>query len=157
MLAIRQRLDGLVRADLLIEAAVRAVLCNVDSPSLVQLAGLSRAEEPEAQELFGAAVAELGITLPAAQEGRWALVHWWCQEIVQGRLRPEIGGRLIWWEGWNKLGYPTSLQPLVGWVSEWEDWRDNWDVDREEYAHRILNEAQAFLAGPWPPPRPANA
>jgi hypothetical protein len=151
MLAIRQRLDGIFRADVLIEAAVRAVLRDVESPSLVELAGLSRGEESQAQELFRAATRELSLAPPGEQEGRWALVHWWCQEIDQGRLRPEVGGRLIWEEGWNHLGYPDSLQHLVGWVSEWEDWSESFGVEREEYARRIRAEAQALLALPWPP------
>lgn len=88
MLAIRQRLDGVVRADVLIEAAVRAVLRDIESASLVELAGLSRAEESLAQDLFRAAIRELGYALPDEHEGRWALVRWWCQEIDQGRLRP---------------------------------------------------------------------
>jgi hypothetical protein len=151
MLAIRQRLDGVVRADLLIEAALRAVLRDVESTSLVGLAGLSRREESQAQELFRAAAGELGLAPPGELEGRWALVRWWCQEIVQGRLRPEVGGRLIWHEGWDHLGYPDSLQPLVGWVSEWQDWTEDFGVEREEYARRILVEARRLLAEPWPP------
>lgn len=68
-----------------------------------------------------------------------------------GSAAPEVGGRLIWNEGWNYLGYPESLQPLVGWVSEWEDWTEAFGVEREEYARGIRAEAQALLAVPWPP------
>lgn len=151
MLAIRQRLDGVVRADLLIEAAVRAVTRGVDSPSLPCLAGLTRQEEPEAQNLFRAVVGELGIAPPEPTEGRWELVRWWCREIVGGRLRPEVGGRLIWFEGWQELGYPDCLQPLVGWTSEWEDWSPDWGVGRDRYERNIVAEAETLLAGPWPP------
>jgi hypothetical protein len=151
MLAIRQSLDGLVRADLLIDAALRAVIEGVDSPSLPILAGLTRKEEPEAQELFRKVVAELDLEPADAVEGRWQLVRWWCREIVEGRLQPEVGGRMIWWEGWDELGYPDSLQPLVGWVSEWEDWKADWGIDREEYERRIVAEAGALLTRPWPP------
>lgn len=151
MLAIRQRLDGIVRADLLIEAAVRAVVQGVDSPALPILAGLTHQEEPEAQELFRAVVGELGIAPPESSKGRWELVRWWCREIVGGRLRPEVGGRLIWWEGWQELGYPDSLQPIVGWTSEWEDWSPDSDVERGEDERKIVAEAEALLAGPWPP------
>lgn len=151
MLAIRQRLDGVVRADLLIEAAVRALVEDADSPSLSRLAGLSRREEPEAQELFKAVVNELDIAPPDPAEGRWQLVRWWCREIVGGRLRPEVGGRLIWFEGWQELGYPDSLQPVVAWTSEWEDWGPDWGVDREEYERKIMAEAETLLAEAWPP------
>jgi hypothetical protein len=151
MLAIRQRLDGVVRADLLIHAAVRALVSGVESSSLPRLAGLTRTEEPEAQDLFRAVVSELGISLPDDAEGRWQLVRWWCREIVEGHLRPEVGGRLIWMEGWNELGYPDLLQPLVGWVSEWEDWTIDWGVEREEYERKIVAEANALLMQQGPP------
>jgi len=121
MLAIGQALGEIVGADLLIEAALRAVLDGVDSTSLVLLAGLGRREESEAQDLFRAAIGELDLapTLPGDPRlARWALVRWWCRAIVAGRLRPEVGGRLIWIQGWDELDYPEALQPLVGWVSE---------------------------------------
>ena len=134
---------------------MRAVVHDVESPSLVRLAGLYHSEEPEAQELFRAAVNEVGITVPGDEEGRWAFVRWWCQEIVLGRLRPEIGGRLIWFEGWNELGYPDCLQPLVGWVSEWEDWLEDWGSAREEYARRIVTRriGSWLRCGRLPDPR----
>ena len=152
MLAIRQRLDGIVRADLLIDAAVRALLYGAESPSLSLLAGLARREEPEAQDLFRGVASELDLAPPPETgDGRWQLVRWWCREIVRGHLRPEDGGRLIWMEGWQELGYPESLQPLVGWVSEWEDWTAEWSVERTEYERRIVAEAKSLLSRPWPP------
>lgn len=132
MHAIRQQLDGFVRADLLIEAAVRAVALGVESPSLYELAGLARREGPEVQEVFRRVTDELQIASSDLAEGRWELVHWWCGEIVGGRLRPEVGGRMIWSEGWEKLGYPESLRPIIGSVSEWEDWSADWGIEREE-------------------------
>jgi len=62
-----------------------------------------------------------------------------------------VGGRLIWLKGWNELGYPDALQPLVGWVSEREDWTTDWDVERDEYARRIVAGAETLLLGEWPP------
>lgn len=152
MLAIRQHLDGIVSANLLIDAAVRALLEGADSPSLPLLAGLTRREEPEAQDLFRAVAGELDLAPPPeTADARWQLIRWWCQEIVWGHLRPEVGGRLIWMEGWNELGYPESLQPLVGWVSEWEDWTSEWAVEHAEYERRIVAEAKSLLSRPWPP------
>lgn len=154
MLAIRGALGETVGADLLIEAALRALLEGVDSPSLVLLAGLGRSEESEAQDLFRATVSELDLapSLPAERRAlRWELVRWWCQLILAGQLRPEVGGRLIWMHGWDELDYPASLQQVVGLVSEWEDWSPDWSVDREDYGRGIVDEAAALLAGPWPP------
>lgn len=111
-LAIRQRLDGLVRADLLIDAAVRAVVQGVDSPSLSILAGLTRTEEGEAQELFRAAANELNIAPPEQDAGRWQLVRWLCRQIVEGRLPPAEGGQLIWREGLDRTRLPRPPATL---------------------------------------------
>jgi hypothetical protein len=48
----------------LIKIALDAVLAGIDSPALVQPAGLGRKEEPEARELFGLACDELGLAPP---------------------------------------------------------------------------------------------
>ena len=39
----------------------------------------------------------------------------------------------------------------MGWVSEWADWTTDWDVERDEYARRIVAEAETLLLGEWPP------
>ena len=152
--AIRERLGQYVGSDQLINAALEAVLAGVDSPALIQLAGLGRREEPEAHDLFSQVVDELELapTLPTDPTvARWELVRWWCQLIVDGDLAPEVGGRLIWFDGWIELDYPDALQPLVGWVSEWEDWRDDWGVPRDVFRDRIVEVAKQLLKQPWPP------
>lgn len=157
MFAIRRLLGETVGADQLIARALDALLGGVESESLVLLAGLTRDEEPEAQDLFTGVVEELALapTLPGdPKEARWELVRWWCSEIVTGGLRPEVAARLIWWEGFNELGYPDALQGIVGAVVQWEDWLPSWGNDREEYVRQIAAEATALIDGPWPPPEP---
>jgi hypothetical protein len=154
MLAIREALDEIVGADVLIATALHALLDGVDSPSLPLLAGLSRREEGDAHDLFREVVAELDLAPPApidATTARWHLVRWWCEAIADGTLEPEVAGHRIWFQGWNELGYPTSLQPLIGWVSEWEDWSPSWDAERDHYRELIVDEARRLLNGPWPP------
>jgi len=89
MLAIRQTLGEVVGADELISTGLDALLRGVDTPSLRALAGLMRAEEPEAQDVFRAVGDELGLfpSLPAdPSAARWELVRWWCREIVAGNI-----------------------------------------------------------------------
>lgn len=152
--ALREALDEIVGADKLIDAGVRALVAGADSPSLSLLAGLSRREESDAHDLFRAVVSELDLAPPPAldlQARRWTLVYWLCDSIADGGLEPEVAGRLIWHEGWTELGYPPALQPLVGWVSEWEDWSPSWDVERDHFQRLIIEEATRLFSGPWPP------
>ncbi len=152
--AIRERLGRTVGSDQLIKAALDAVMAGVDSPALSEFAGLGRREEPEAHGLFDRVIDELELapTLPTdPTAARWALVRWWCQLIVGGELAPEVAGRLIWFDGWIELGYPDALRPLVGWVSEWEDWRDDGGVPRGRFRAGIVREATLLIQRPWPP------
>ncbi len=158
MLAIEQRLGRIVGADQLIQAALVALTLtlDVDTPALRVLAGLTRSEEPLAQDLFVQVIDELDLapvipeTQPAA---RWALVHWWLQLIANGNLNPVEGGSLIWYEGWDHLGRPAALRPIIGWKSEYDDWTPDFTVPRDTYKDRIIDEARALLNGPWPPVR----
>jgi len=155
VLAIREALyEEIVGADVLIATALNALLDGVDSPSLPLLAGLTRREEGDAHDLFNAVVNELNIAPPTPAKTapeRWNLVRWLCQALVDGELKPEYAGRLIWWEGWDELGYPESLRPLVGQVSEWDDWTPSWTIDRHQIGQLIVDEAKKLLDGPWPP------
>ncbi|MFJ5956323.1 hypothetical protein ACIQC5_10225 [Paenarthrobacter sp. NPDC092416] len=149
MLAIREALHGeIVGADSLIAAGLRALLDDVDSPSLPLIAGLTRREEGEAHDLFRAVAVELSLVPPmpvnTAPE-RWRLVQWLCEALVDGTVEPDIVGRLIWIEGWEELGRPVGL------LSEWDDWQPFWTVSREQIGQLIVNEAVQLLNGSWPP------
>ncbi|MCZ9882965.1 hypothetical protein [Arthrobacter sp. B2a2-09] len=154
VLAIREALGEFVGSDVLIETGLRALLDGVESPSLPLLASLSRREEGDAHDLFHAVAVELDLAPTAAidtQSARWQLVRWQCEAIADGSAEPEAAGHLIWFQGWNELGYPDSLRPIVGWVSEWEDWTPSWGMERDHYRRLIVEEAKGLLDGPWPP------
>ncbi|MBF9072370.1 hypothetical protein [Streptacidiphilus fuscans] len=81
---------------------------------------------------------------------------WWLRLIVGGSLNAYRGGLLIWHEGWDLLGRPDVLQPLIGWTSEYEDWTESWGMPRETFTERIITEARSLLDGPWPPTKGTN-
>ena len=138
-----------VGSDVLIQTGLDALLAGVDSPSLPLLAGLGRTEEPEASELFDAVISELSLGTDLPQDPastRWALIEWWAQLVVDGELAPHEGGLLIWHDGWTELDNPTSLQDIVGWTSEWDDWNDGWDEPREYFEQRVADACREFLA-----------
>ncbi|MER5640193.1 hypothetical protein ABT095_25015 [Kitasatospora sp. NPDC002227] len=97
----------------LIEVAGEALVAGVDSPSLVELAGLGRAEGG-APELFDRAVAELELNPPVEDgEQRWALARWWAGRIADGSLDPLDGANRIWTWAASELGHPEELHPFV--------------------------------------------
>lgn len=151
MLAIRSAVGEFIDADALVQAALRALLAGVDSPSLVLLAGLGPREQSEAPDLFRAAAGELNLlpSSPDLRALRWELVRWRCQQIAAGDLAPEVGGALIW-HLWTELDRPERLQRLIARVSDWQDWSPHWNVERESISRGIAEEARALLDGPTP-------
>lgn len=143
----------------LIEAALTALVLDIESESLPLLAGLSRSEHENADVLFEQVLAELGLTggLPADdtdlpwETARWELVRAWLRLIVKGSLAPGAGGDVITYEGWGALARPQSLRPLVDKVDAYNDWEAIRHGTCEQLAGAIVAEAERLLAGPWPP------
>ncbi len=153
MIAIRRmlrqpHLESTPGSDVLIQAATEALVAGLDSPALRELAGLGKSEEPEAPALFESALDELALrpALPAdEQAARWTLVEWWASLVASGELAPAQGGHLIWHDGWNELGHPARLQPIVGWTSEYDDWTPDWEEPRAVYEQRIVDACRDLL------------
>ncbi|MFF8271770.1 hypothetical protein ACF059_30975 [Streptomyces sp. NPDC016562] len=143
----------------LIEAALTALVLEVETESLPLLAGLPRAEQESAGALFDQVLAELGLTegLPADdtdvpwEAARWELVRWWLRLIVNGSLAAEAGGDVIAYEGWGALARPQSLRPLVDKVEAYNDWEAIRHGTSEQLAGAIIAEVERLLTGPWPP------
>jgi hypothetical protein len=64
--------------------ATDALVRGLDSPTLRQAAGVSPRDVHDAEDLFRAAVAELGIDLPHEQEALWRLVRYTAEQIASG-------------------------------------------------------------------------
>ncbi|MFF3209142.1 hypothetical protein ACFYYB_00640 [Streptomyces sp. NPDC002886] len=160
MLALERLIGRRHHPHQLIEAGLTALLLDVETQSLPLLAGLSRAEQENADALFDRVLAELGLPegLPADdtdlpwEAARWELVRWWLRLIVNGSLAPGAGGDLITYEGWGALARPRSLRPLVDTVDAYNDWEAVRRGARGQLAGAIVAEAGRLLAGPWPPP-----
>jgi hypothetical protein len=152
--AVAYQVGEFISADRLIQAGLNALLNDIDTPSIRRLAGLARREESESHDLFAQVIAELELMPPVegdlmadtADGIRWQLVRSWARQIVDGDLAPEFGGNLIWYEGWERLGHPAVLQPIVGATSEYEDQPVSAWNDRSDYADRIVDAARDFLS-----------
>jgi len=115
---------------------------EVDSPSLRELAGISRTEVRESRDLFLAAMTELGVDTPR-DDSYEELARFWAREMLAGSVSPYDGSRHIWWGAWEPLGRPSDLTAFVGLASMWDDDPDH----RTRYEEDMLNEAERILAG----------
>ncbi|RZS29641.1 hypothetical protein EV193_11944 [Herbihabitans rhizosphaerae] len=153
MTAIEERLGDRIDSDQLIQAARGTLRAGIVSLAAIELAGLGRGEAPQAHDLFARVLEELDLasTLPAdPTAARWELIRWWCQLIIDGHVAPEVGGRLVWCEGFDRLDGPDALRPLVALVSELDDWREDWGVPRDTYRRRVIDAAKQVLEQPCP-------
>jgi hypothetical protein len=154
MLALERRLGRHVDDATLIATALTALVLDVDTPALRLLAGLSRAEEARAADLFVQVLDELGpaVDLPADEaEIRWELTRWWLELVVGGTVHPALGADLVAQEAWAALGHPQPLLRISAEGVRHEEWTPEAGGTREAVAAAIVAEARRLLAGPWPP------
>ena len=160
MTAINRLLGRDVGSDQLIRLGLEAVLAGVEAPSLQLLAGLTRAEEPAAPELFDRVLAELAL-VPAdlrveTTPRTWALVRWWAQLMVDGELDVHTAGELIYWHGQRLLEEPESeaFRALYAGVVRYDDTVTSWAAWDTGYRTRcrlaaadVLRRASRLLSG----------
>jgi hypothetical protein len=124
--------------------ATDALVCGLDGLALRELAGLRPADHNEAPELLMRVASELGLEVPTPEAAGWRFVRRWAADLLDGRRSPIDAARLIWWEGWERLGRPESLTPFVGLASEWEDdpaHRAKYEDNMKQVARRVLATA----------------
>ncbi|KDN81885.1 hypothetical protein KCH_63240 [Kitasatospora cheerisanensis KCTC 2395] len=108
----------------LVEAAVRALVAGVDTPSLPLLAGLLRAELDQVPELFHRVMDELGFGFRPPEDywqGRLALARWYAAEVVGGWLDPWDGAELVIENVAEAYGECAELAPMVEAVRALQD------------------------------------
>ncbi|MEV6330449.1 hypothetical protein [Streptomyces sp. NPDC051909] len=139
-----------VGSDQLIRAGLDALIAGVDSPSLPELSGLLRSEEPEAPELFERVLDELGLAFRAPAEPRaaaWAFALWTAERMVDGSLDPASGAHLISAEIADDLGRPEELDALVHCSCMLDSWEESWSVPVAALEAEAIEAARALLRG----------
>ena len=120
--------------------ALWALEAGFDGPALRELASLGNPTRSGEEALIERALRELGKEpLDPISAGR-SLVLLLCNEIVSGKISPYEGARRIW-SASNCCGMPKSLNPFIGYASEWED-----DLaHRNHYDKLIIQAATQML------------
>ncbi|GAA2467707.1 hypothetical protein [Winogradskya humida] len=131
-------------SDQLIRLGVEALLAGVGSPTLAELAGLTRAEKPEATALFRRVTDELGLTwdLPddPAERNR-ALLRLWSGMLLDGTLTPDDAAERLYWPLYD-LGPVDALTPLLTAVLLYEDGQS---ASPHELTRDLVTQARKFL------------
>ncbi|MFD9127041.1 hypothetical protein [Kitasatospora sp. NPDC059571] len=141
----------------LIDAALRALVAGVDTPSVLHLAALNRLEHDLVPELFDRVMDELGFGFHPPEgywEGRLALARWWACEIAGGWLDPVEGAALIIDDVADAYGRCEELNPVIDAVLGRGE--DGGRPDPDALPARLVRAARELLVRIPAPDRPAR-
>ncbi|MEU8217166.1 hypothetical protein AB0C47_15465 [Micromonospora taraxaci] len=149
-LAIRLAMDEPVGDDLPM-AAAHALTRGVDSPSVRELAGLSKGQSREAVDLFRQAMDELGYPVPDRSGARLHLMREAAASIVAGKGDPEDLAHKIYWHACYS-GLPDLQAVGDRFLELYAGWDATHDQAEKEVA-AMKAAAQSFLRDhPTPTP-----
>jgi hypothetical protein len=121
--------------------AAQALAEGLDSPSLRELAGLSRGEYREARALLDQVVDELGLSgLPDENQAVWEVMVSYARRLLSGVIAPVDGAHAIAAFG-GSLGFP---EPLATFALLTDLWEDN-AAERAQLERDMVREAEAML------------
>ncbi|MFB7739328.1 hypothetical protein ACFC08_34220 [Streptomyces sp. NPDC056112] len=125
--AVNMALGEQVTEDLPMIAAL-AVADGLDSPALVELAGLSRRDPPaDIRDLFVQAMAELGRPVPGVSDAWWERMFDAARGMLSGSLTHYEASNEIYWCACHLERTDAAIELVdlfCGLWSNWEDWPD---------------------------------
>lgn len=88
---------GNIPSEELVQWAVDRLVDGLDSPSLRDLAGLGRADDPRrGAELFPKVIQELGDLVPTEEDSAWLLMGARADEMIEGRITASELHETVW-------------------------------------------------------------
>ncbi|MEW2356390.1 hypothetical protein [Spirillospora sp. NPDC029432] len=121
--------------------AAEALTRGVDSSALRELAGCDGSDAREVQDLYLAAMEELGLEIPDADEVLWERVRVLAGRIADGSIAPYEGVLGIVRHG-GGLGWPGELAVFDYLANLYAEF----PAQRGELAGQIVSEARGLLA-----------
>ncbi|MFD8571180.1 hypothetical protein [Streptomyces sp. NPDC057694] len=124
--------------------AALALADGLESPALIDLAGLSR-RDPAAdiRDLFAQALAELGRPLPGAEEAWRERMLDTARALLSGSLPPYEACDEIYWCACHLERPGSASELVVGFLGLWSSWEDR--PDRRPAIERDMRAAAADL------------
>lgn len=133
---------GVLSSHELTQIACEALGAGFDSDSMRMLAGLTNAQESEAEQLFEKSLRELGRPVLSQDGALRIYIRFISQEIINGDLSPEEGARDIW-RTLIKCNVPGFHEgdPFIYAASEMQERPE----DHEFFRQAIVDEARRWL------------
>ncbi len=127
------------------DAATDLLCSGVETPALVELAGMLHATYFQVGPVLEQAVAEAGLGPITREQALWRLAYETARQITGGSVRPLDGATTLWYLC-NDLGMPESLRYFVYLAADYgqgpgdQRTEEAWfDARIRETAHELLN------------------
>ena len=132
----------LIHTDDLPSIAIQALSSRIESKSLVQLAGLSREELPEARDLFERSLGELGCKDMSKTDALKYYAKKVSTLILETKITPLEGARRIW-QATLKSG-SNEFHDLDGFIYAASEIEDR-PKDKSLFEKGIIEEARCWI------------
>lgn len=120
--------------------AARLVADGLESPALIELAGIPTGNESDIRRLFAGALVELGISIPDSHEALHGYAHDQSCSLLAGEISPYECAKAIWHACLASGVVCHDLDPFIYAASEFEDR----SADRDFFSCAILEEARRW-------------
>jgi hypothetical protein len=153
-----QWVAGALPAERAHEAATALLLGGVESPALVELAGLYGAGRADVAPLIEQAVAEAGLMPIAREAAFWRVAYAAAEQVRDGRSTPLEGAALLW-QCATELELPEALRHFVYLAADYGEGPNDPRTEAAWFDAKIRASVAELLAGMPPdresPPRAA--
>jgi hypothetical protein len=126
-------------------AATELLVQGIESPALVELAGLYGASYWSAAPVVARTFAEAGLRPISREAALWRLAYWTASRVVAGATSPLEGAGTLW-RICNDLDMPESLRYFVYLAADYGEGPKDRRTEEAWFDARIVETARELLA-----------
>jgi hypothetical protein len=125
--------------------AAQLLQAGIESPDVVELAGMTRPIRSEAAPVVARALAELGLPPMDRTAALWRLAYEYARRIADSEIPPRDGAGALWGIC-NDLGLPEALRYFVYLAADYGEGPDDPQTEAAWFDAKITECARDLLA-----------
>jgi hypothetical protein len=135
---------NLLRSDDIPELATQILETGLESPALIELAGLISPDRWEVTPLIEEAFSQASLRPISNEAAQWRLAYETAREIVDGRVMP-LEGAVTLWSLANDLQLPEALRYFVYLAADYGEGPRDPENQRAWFDAKIVESARELL------------